>query len=252
MTDKELLLRKLERERKARQQAESLLEAKSLELFETNEQLLRLNESLEKRVEERTSELASLNDDLLAEIDERKQAESALQLTYESLESVVVATAGRTGEEFFRALTRNLAKILGFGHVAITEFSAEQPITEHILATWPQDAGETAFRKAKENLPPLDLENPVTRIFSQLSPSCTQVQVPLLNNEQRVIGRLIGARDIPISRPSFVESLLTIFGQRTAAEILRQRDQSEIRKLAKVDARTDNDDIIDITAGEVE
>ncbi|MFN5982306.1 MAG: hypothetical protein ACK479_02495 [Fluviicola sp.] len=43
----ELLKRQLERERLARKQAEGILELKSLELFRSNQELLRLNNSLE-------------------------------------------------------------------------------------------------------------------------------------------------------------------------------------------------------------
>ncbi|AFK04976.1 multi-sensor hybrid histidine kinase [Emticicia oligotrophica DSM 17448] len=53
----EALKRKIEREKKARQQAESLLEAKAMELFQANEDLKRLNESLERRVTEQTEQL---------------------------------------------------------------------------------------------------------------------------------------------------------------------------------------------------
>lgn len=53
----ELLKRQLERERLARKQAEAILELKSLELFRSNQELLRLNNSLEEEVKKRTEEL---------------------------------------------------------------------------------------------------------------------------------------------------------------------------------------------------
>lgn len=53
----ELLKRQLERERQARKQAEGILELKSLELFRSNQELLRLNNSLEEEVKNRTEEL---------------------------------------------------------------------------------------------------------------------------------------------------------------------------------------------------
>ncbi|MFN3851994.1 MAG: ATP-binding protein [Spirosomataceae bacterium] len=53
----EILKRKIEREKKARQQAEKLLEAKALELYKANEELRKLNESLEKQIKERTEQL---------------------------------------------------------------------------------------------------------------------------------------------------------------------------------------------------
>jgi signal transduction histidine kinase len=51
------LLRRVERERAARKQAEALLEAKSLELYESAEALRNLAMALEQRIEQRTAEL---------------------------------------------------------------------------------------------------------------------------------------------------------------------------------------------------
>ena len=57
MTEIELLRRKLEREQKARKQAEAILEQKALDLFHANEELRQLNEHLEQRIVQRTKEL---------------------------------------------------------------------------------------------------------------------------------------------------------------------------------------------------
>ena len=53
----ELIKRKFGREKEARKQAEKLLEEKSLELYESNQQLKSLNNNLEDLVEERTQKL---------------------------------------------------------------------------------------------------------------------------------------------------------------------------------------------------
>lgn len=53
----ERLRRRVERELAARHEAERLLEKKSLELFEANQRLIRLNADLEQRVEARTRQL---------------------------------------------------------------------------------------------------------------------------------------------------------------------------------------------------
>ena len=65
--DAVLYQRCFERERRARQQAEAVLEAKSLDLYLKHEELLRANVTLEQRIEERTQALA----------DAVKQAEKA-------------------------------------------------------------------------------------------------------------------------------------------------------------------------------
>ena len=51
-------LRRAERERGARKQAERLLEEKSLELYLANAQLEKSHEELERRVRERTHDLS--------------------------------------------------------------------------------------------------------------------------------------------------------------------------------------------------
>lgn len=55
--DFEKYQKRLERQIAARKQAEELLEAKSLELFQANQNLLKLNNELEQRVQERTEAL---------------------------------------------------------------------------------------------------------------------------------------------------------------------------------------------------
>ncbi|WP_266363944.1 PAS domain-containing hybrid sensor histidine kinase/response regulator [Tellurirhabdus rosea] len=56
-SDLDLLRRRVERERLARQQAEALLEQKSLALHQANEELRQLNVSLEERIQARAAEL---------------------------------------------------------------------------------------------------------------------------------------------------------------------------------------------------
>lgn len=66
MEDIDRLKKRLERERKARKMAESLLEEKSHELYEANQELRHLAESLEQQVEKRTNELSVARDQALS------------------------------------------------------------------------------------------------------------------------------------------------------------------------------------------
>lgn len=60
------LEKRLERERNARQQAEQLLESKSLELYQANQELRAQADSLEQTIAERTQELVEARDQALA------------------------------------------------------------------------------------------------------------------------------------------------------------------------------------------
>ncbi|MHC5537348.1 response regulator [Singulisphaera rosea] len=70
MSDLEILTRRLEREKKARAQAEALLEQKSLELFEANQKLTDWNEALERRARELTATLERRAEELAVARDE--------------------------------------------------------------------------------------------------------------------------------------------------------------------------------------
>ena len=81
MEELELLKRKVAREILARKHAEALLEDKARELYQANENLQKLNETLEERVRNRTKELDEINSNLQREVDIRAAAEARLQLT---------------------------------------------------------------------------------------------------------------------------------------------------------------------------
>lgn len=68
MTDDKVarLQRRYEREKRARLEAEQLLESKSLELYNTNQQLQGLADQLEELVQQRTSQLEEARDEALA------------------------------------------------------------------------------------------------------------------------------------------------------------------------------------------
>jgi two-component system, sensor histidine kinase and response regulator len=65
MNEVELLKGRLEREKRARKEAEALLEQKSLELYQANQELRQLAEHLEELVAARTAELAEARDQAL-------------------------------------------------------------------------------------------------------------------------------------------------------------------------------------------
>ena len=78
MQDVERLQQRLERERRARKQAEAIGEEQKRELYQANLELQRLNAKLEKRVQRRTAELSAARDETLQSIKARSAAEGAL------------------------------------------------------------------------------------------------------------------------------------------------------------------------------
>ena len=72
--DPEILKRALARERKARKEAERIIEEKSLEIYRANQELRELNQSLEQRIQERTREIEDSRKDLMLA---KEQAEAA-------------------------------------------------------------------------------------------------------------------------------------------------------------------------------
>ena len=62
VSEVEQLKRRLERERRARKEAEAIAEEKTREIYEANVRLRRLNDRLEELVRQRTGELAAARD----------------------------------------------------------------------------------------------------------------------------------------------------------------------------------------------
>lgn len=85
MSDLELLKRKLDREQRARKQAETLIEQKSRELYEANQELARFNAELEQRVAEATADIRASNEML----EQRVRELAALNRVADAMNSVI-------------------------------------------------------------------------------------------------------------------------------------------------------------------
>ncbi len=72
-----LLNKRIDREKRARKEAEEILEKKALELYQANQQLLKLNENLEKEIHKRTDDLAK------SRMRYEQLVESATEIIYE-------------------------------------------------------------------------------------------------------------------------------------------------------------------------
>ncbi len=95
MDELELVKRKLNRELKARKQAEQILETKALELYEANESLRKLNESLEDQINQRTEDLQE------SESKYRNVVDKATDFIYSTDEEGYFTFINPTGSEVF-------------------------------------------------------------------------------------------------------------------------------------------------------
>ncbi|GAB2519059.1 PAS domain S-box protein [Spirosoma aerophilum] len=95
--DIELLKRRLVREKTARLQAEAILEKKALALYNANEQLLHLNESLEQQIRDKLAELSD--------------SEQRYRQLIESVQDIIYKISPRG---FFTFVSPVVEKILGY------------------------------------------------------------------------------------------------------------------------------------------
>jgi len=77
MEELEAIKRALQRERKARKEAEAIIEKKSLEIYRANLELKNLNNSLEQKIKDRTSEIEASRQQLIIAKEEAERSTHA-------------------------------------------------------------------------------------------------------------------------------------------------------------------------------
>lgn len=160
----ELLKRKVAREVLARKQAEALLEDKARELYQVNESLQKLNETLEERVQSRTQELDKINSNLQQEVDTRAAAEARLQLTQMAVDRSGDAIFWATKDSKIIYANQSACRLLGYSRAELLEkhvYDIDPDFDEH---NWPEhwlqlqalqrfSNERTHIRKAGDGLP---------------------------------------------------------------------------------------------------
>lgn len=154
--------------------------------------------------------------------------------THQVLEKTVEQIAGLTGQAFYETLTRTIGESLGVSHVRLEEFTGADGGLTQLLAQW--DCAERTSSVA-----PVEGESPVRELSVQLK-----------DPRGVSLGRLSVVDDRSILARSRVETLLQIFAQHAAAEVMRGKAEEEIRTLAMVASRTDNAVLITDAEGRVE
>jgi formate hydrogenlyase transcriptional activator len=170
---------------------------------------------------------------LVRDVTERHIAE-------ETFRSIVVGTAAVTGHDFFASLVRHMAAAFRVRYAFIT--SCDDQKHAKTLAFWNGDRfgdnfefdiadtpcmkvlrGETClYEEGLQNLFPLDKGLADWGAESYLG-------VPMVDQSGRVIGHIASLDDKPMRRDPHAIDLLKIFAARAAAELKRQRAESELQ-----------------------
>jgi formate hydrogenlyase transcriptional activator len=170
---------------------------------------------------------------LVRDVTERHLAE-------ETFRSIVVGTASATGNDFFPSLVRHMATALRVRYAFITDCDNEK--RAKALAFWKGEAfgesfefdiAETPCMKVlqgevchyKENLQELF---PLDRGLADLGAD-SYLGVPMLDRSGRVMGHIAILDDKPMDRDPRAIDLIKIFAARAAAELKRQRAETELQ-----------------------
>jgi len=146
MNEINVLKRRILRERMARKEAESILELKALELYEANEGLRQLNESLEQKVALRTQELAKAK--VTAEQAQKAEQQFLANMSHE-IRTPMNAVIGMTHLLYETSLSETQKE-----YVDALRFSADSlmGLINNILDLSKIEAGKLDFEERSFNL----------------------------------------------------------------------------------------------------
>ncbi|WP_353932702.1 GAF domain-containing protein [Okeanomitos corallinicola TIOX110] len=199
---------------------------------------LQLVELLPKFLALRTPEqLEKINQELQQQIAERKRAE-------ETLQSIVIGTATVTGEEFFKALARNLAEALNTSYVLVSEFADNSQQKLRTIALWnttdlveniEYELTGTPCQVVLEKKMICSYANNLQESFPN-APLLKEIDaqgyvgIPLLDVNQQIIGNLCIIDVKPVITNERTQAILSIFAARAAAELQRKWAEEEKRQ----------------------
>jgi formate hydrogenlyase transcriptional activator len=162
-------------------------------------------------------------------------------LDEETFRAIVVGTASSTGSEFFPSLVKHMAAALRVRYAFITD--CDDGKRAQVLAFWNGNdfrdrfefevAGTPCMKVVqgevchyKERLAELfPLDQPLARMGAE-----SYLGVPMLDRAGRVIGHIAIIDNKPMERNERAIDLVKIFAARAAAELKRQRAESELQK----------------------
>jgi len=170
---------------------------------------------------------------LVFDVTERHRAE-------ETFRAIVVGTASSTGSDFFPSLVKHMASALQVRYAFITE--CDDGKHAKALAFWKGDTFGEKFEFDVAGTPCMKVVNGevchyregLVQLFPLDTPLAdlgaeSYVGVPMLDRSGRVIGHIAIIDDKPMERDDRAIDLVKIFAARAAAELKRQRAETELQ-----------------------
>jgi len=188
---------------------------------------LRLIDLLPQFLALRTPEqLEAINRELQQQVAQRRQTE-------ETLRAIVAGTASVTGEDFFAALVQNLAKSLHVPAVIVAEKIRDREPGWHSLACCCITSCQVSQLQhtSSEIIPQTQQSGNHADNWQQLFPDTTDtehgVEIPLLDENQQVIG-MLGICDVkPLCITNLDQAMMNVFAARAATELQRKWAEDE-------------------------
>lgn len=168
------------------------------------------------------------------------------QRAQDTLHSIVEGTSGTTGDEFFRALVRQLASALGLRFAVVAVLEVPDKTRMRTLAVWSGDDFSEDFEYGLAGTPCEQVELgdmciypsgvresfPKDTLLAEMGVE-SYMGVPLRDSSEEVLGILVVMDDKPmVETEDRLRTLLTIFGARAAAELERTQAEEAHARLA--------------------
>jgi PAS domain S-box-containing protein len=161
-----------------------------------------------------------------------------------ALRAVVEGTAGETGRGFFLAVARNLARTLDTHGAWVTEYDEERRrlralafwLGQQSIDDFEYDITGTACEQAVDEKRLVHVPDRLIELYrgnpdvKGLAGMVSYLGVPLLGEDERVIGHL-GVVDVrPMERDERMLALFQVFAVRALTELRRMRHENELRE----------------------
>jgi len=161
----------------------------------------------------------------------------------QALRIIMEGTASETGENFFKALVQNLAKVLNIKGAWVTEYKKENRQLNSIafwmggqwIDEYNYDIPGTPCERVVEDKELIHIAENLVELYPDdpdLEPqgAVSYIGVPLLDIDGCVLGHLAVFDTKPLPEESWVNSVFRIFAARASAELQRLRAEYDVRE----------------------